>query len=164
VDLAGRTPLIEYAGRSARLVVLSEPQLLRALGLALSNIELEVRNATCRLVHAETQYYEVAIATPRVPSHTDLDILVRSLDFRLKDISTGYRKSRAAGQLAEARVRFTHPDAFLREWERAVRSGQRPPRVKDRVFQIDPEVWQRLFADSVPATDPVPARLEAGVR
>jgi hypothetical protein len=145
VDFVGRTPRIEYAGRSATLGGLSEPQLLRGLGLAVSNVELEVRNATCRLVPAGTPYYEIAIATPRTPSGTDFDILVRSLDFRLKNISPWYRESRAAGRLAEARVCVTHPDAFLREWERTVRAGQRPPRVKDRVFQSDLDVWQRFY-------------------
>lgn len=145
VDFAAGTPRIEYAGRSTTLAGLSEPQLLRALGLAVSNIELEVRNATCRLVPADTPYYEIVIATPRVPSRTDLDIMVRSLDFRLKDVPW-YREGRASGRLAQARVSLTDPDAFLREWERSVRSGQRPPRVKDRVFQSDPEVWQRLSA------------------
>lgn len=146
VDIAMGTPRIEYAGRSATLAGLSEPQLLRALDLALSNIELEIRNATCRLVSADVPYYEIAVATPRVPSRTDLDILVRSLDFWLNEVSLRYRESRAAGRLAPVRVSLTQPDAFLREWERAVRGGQRPPRVKDRVFQPDTEVWQRLFA------------------
>ena len=50
VDILGRTPRVEYAGRSARLADLSEAQLVHALGLALSNIELDIRNATCRLV------------------------------------------------------------------------------------------------------------------
>jgi hypothetical protein len=37
-----------------------------------------------------------------------------------------------------------HPDAFLREWEYAIRSGQRPPRVKDRVFPPSADAWNRL--------------------
>jgi hypothetical protein len=158
VDILGRTPRIEYAGRSAKLDGLSEPQLVRALGLALSNIELDIGSATCRLVHGGPSYYEVAIAGTRVPSQTDLDILVRSLDFRLKDLSMGYRMGRAEGRLGEVHVSAIHPDAFLREWERAVRSGQRPPRVKDRVFQLDSGAWERLCAD------PAPMRVPAGQR
>ncbi|MFG1665890.1 hypothetical protein [Streptomyces sp. Y7] len=41
-----------------------------------------------------------------------------------------------------------HPDGFLREWERAVRAGQRPPRVKDRVFLPDEQAWERLVASA----------------
>ncbi len=151
VDIIGRTPRIEYAGRSAALAGLREPQLVQALGSALSNVELQLRNATCRLVQEPTPHYEIALAAGRMPSRTDLEIMLRSLDFRLKELSIAYREERAAGRLGEVRVRLTHPDAFLREWERAVRGGQRPPRVKDRVFQPDPQVWQRLLADPVPA-------------
>jgi hypothetical protein len=71
-----------------------------------------------------------------------------------------YRAARAAGGLDPVRVVPTHPDAFLREFERRVTAGERPPRVKDRVFQPDPAAWDRLTAE--PAEPARPAGRPVG--
>jgi hypothetical protein len=41
-----------------------------------------------------------------------------------------------------------HPDAFLHEWERTIRGGQRPTRVKDRVFLPATQTWARIVAEA----------------
>jgi len=144
---AGRTPRVEYAGRSVPLtagpVRLTEPQSVRAIAAALADTGLFTKNATSRVTGAPARY-EVAMALTDAPTVTEVEALAQALDRRLGEQSAPYRAARSAGELAAARLVPTDPDAFLREWERRVRAGQRPPRVKDRVFQTDPEVWHRL--------------------
>jgi hypothetical protein len=89
------------------------------------------------------------MALTDAPTGTEVDALALALDRRLGEQSGQYRAARSAGELAPARVLPTDPDAFLREWESRVRAGQRPPRVKDRVFQTDPAVWARLAGEAV---------------
>jgi GH3 auxin-responsive promoter len=154
VDFVERTPRVEYAGRSvARSGAgerLLEPQVVRALRDALADCGLEIRNATCRLADGEAAgpRYEVAVAALGAPSALKRDALARALDVRFGEQSQGYRAARASDRLQPVRVHLTHPDAFLREWERRVRAGERPPRVKDRVFQPDEDAWRRLVADT----------------
>lgn len=64
----------------------------------------------------------------------------------MSDQSPGYRAGRRSGLISPVDVIPVHPDAFLREWERTVRAGQRPPRVKDRIFLPGAEAWRRLTA------------------
>ncbi|MGH2954045.1 MAG: GH3 family domain-containing protein [Solirubrobacterales bacterium] len=153
VDFVERTPRVEYAGRSVirsgageRLL---EPHVVRALRDALADCGLEIRNATCRLADGDggVPRYEVAVAALGGPSESEIAALARALDARLGEQSRDYRAERKAERLAPLDVHPTHPDAFLREWERRVRAGERPPRVKDRVFQPDPDAWERLVAD-----------------
>jgi hypothetical protein len=156
VDFVERTPRVEYAGRSVirsrageRLL---EPHVVRALRAALAECGLETKNATCRLADGGPPRYELALAALGSPSANEVEALARALDAGLAEQSRGYRDARAAGELAPVGVVLTHPDAFLREWERRVRAGERPPRVKDRVFQPDPAAWERIVADH-PADD-----------
>ncbi|MEU0407421.1 GH3 auxin-responsive promoter family protein [Streptomyces griseorubiginosus] len=146
-----RTPRIEYAGRdvvrSAAGERLSETVAVRALRAACHDVGAEIQNATFRLTpHGSTRRYQaaVAFAGPHAPA------LDTALDARLAEQCPGYRESRGSGRLGQAEVIEVHPDAFLREWERAVRAGQRPPRVKDRVFLPGEEAWERLVTSAVP--------------
>jgi GH3 auxin-responsive promoter len=166
IDFVERTPRVEYAGRSAtrsgageRLL---EPQVVRALRGALADGGIDIRNATCRLAEAEAAAprYEVAVAALGAPSAPERGALATALDARLGEQCRDYRAARAADRLGPVRVHLTHPDAFLREWERRVRAGERPPRVKDRVFQPDDEAWRRLVADT---DGPIEAAAEAEV-
>jgi hypothetical protein len=145
VGFRQRTPMVEYAGRSLPLVAgdvrLTEPQSVRAIGAALGDAGLATRNATSRVAGSR---YEVAMALTDAPTPTEVATLATALDRRLGEQSPAYATARRAAALDPVRVVPTHPDAFLREWERHVRSGQRPPRVKDRVFQNDPAAWARL--------------------
>jgi hypothetical protein len=157
VDFVERTPRVEYAGRSVipsrAGAGLLEPHVVRALRDALADCGLEIRNATCRLGGGDEQSgagarYEVAVAALGAPSASERDALAAALDARLGEQSQSYRAARAAHRLGPVRVQLTHPDAFLREWEWRVRAGERPARVKDRVFQPDDDTWQRLVADT----------------
>jgi hypothetical protein len=120
VGHVGRTPRIEYAGRNVTRDGLTEPQAVRALRAALADTGTELRNATFRQVDAG---FQVAVAG------TITEGFGTALNVRL-------------GRPVE--IVEVHPDAFLREWERAIRAGQRPPRVKDRVFLPSDEAWERI--------------------
>ncbi|MCF1594964.1 GH3 family domain-containing protein [Streptomyces muensis] len=149
VGRAGRTPRIEYAGRditrSAAGENLTEATAVRALHAACLDTGAEIRNATFHLAaegHGKGGRYQVAVAFagPAAPE------LATALDARLTEQCHGYRAGRQSGLIAPAEVITVHEDAFLREWERAVRAGQRPPRVKDRVFLPDENAWARITA------------------
>lgn len=140
---AGRTPRIEYAGRnvvrSGAGENLTEAAAVRALRAALADTGAELRNAT---FHLDSDRYRVAVAGIVTPG------LAAALDTRLAEQSPGYRAARASGALSRLDVVVTHPDAFLREWERTIRAGQRPPRVKDRVFLPAEDAWLRITGDA----------------
>jgi hypothetical protein len=114
----GRTPRIEYVGRNVMSGDLTEAAALRALREACADTGTEIRNATFR-------GGRVAVAG------TITDGFPAALQARL-------------GRPVE--VFPVHPDAFLREWEWTIRAGQRPPRVKDRVFLPSAEAWERITA------------------
>src|SRR5262249_60571498 len=104
-------------------------------------------NATFRLAgDRPVPRYEAALAPRGAPVTDELDALARALDERLGEQSAQYRRARATGELDAVAVLPVDSTAFLREWERRVHAGQRPPRVKDRVCQTDPAAWQRIVA------------------
>ncbi|MEV6146692.1 GH3 auxin-responsive promoter family protein [Streptomyces sp. NPDC051992] len=145
----GRTPRIEYVGRntvrSAAGENLTEAAALRALRAACQDTGAEIRNATYHLDPAESGTggrYRLAVAFAGPPA-TDL---ATALDTRLSEHCPGYGAGRRAGAIAPVEVVTVHPDAFLREWERTIRAGQRPPRVKDRVFLTGDDVWHRIVS------------------
>ncbi|MGW2051332.1 GH3 family domain-containing protein [Streptomyces sp. NPDC001858] len=149
VGHVGRTPRIEYAGRdvvrSAAGEYLTEAAALRALRAACADTGAEIRNATYHLDadgsgNGGRHQLAVAFAGPPAPG------LAKALDTRLSDHCPGYRAGRRSGLIAPVDVVTVHEDAFLREWERAVRAGQRPPRVKDRIFLPGEDAWKRLVA------------------
>lgn len=149
VGRIGRTPRVEYAGRgivrSAAGERLTEAMAVRALGAACHDTGAEIRNATFRLPpgrpgHPGRYQAAVAFAGPLVPDLAD------ALDARLAQHCPGYGTGRRSGRIAPVEVITVHEDAFLREWERTVRGGQRPPRVKDRVFVPSDDAWERLVA------------------
>lgn len=138
----GRTPRIEYAGRDTERVIagarVTEPDVVRALGAAIADTGAELRNAT---VDRAADRYRFAVAG-RIP-----DGFAAALDHRLAQRCTGYRAARDSGALAAAEVIRVHRDAFLHEWERTIRAGQRPTRVKDRVFLPASGTWARIIAE-----------------
>ncbi|MEV5761083.1 GH3 auxin-responsive promoter family protein [Streptomyces tendae] len=144
VGRVGRTPRVAYAGRnvvrSAAGERLSEAVAVRALGAACQDTGAEIRNATCRLAPGRPGRYQVAVAFAGPP----VADLAGALDARLAQHCPGYGAGRRSGRIAPVEVITVHEDAFLREWERAVRGGQRPPRVKDRVFQPSDDAWARI--------------------
>jgi hypothetical protein len=148
VGYAGRTPRIEYAGRNVERTAagarLTEPGVVRALAAAIGDTGAELRNATVELTGGRCR---IAVAG-EVP-----DGFAAALDHRLGRTCAGYRAARDSGALAEVEIIRVHPDAFLHEWESAIRAGQRPTRVKDRVFLPASDTWARIVADR-----PIPDR------
>jgi hypothetical protein len=147
VGRVGRTPRIEYVGRNAVRSAagenLTEAAALRALRDACHDTGAEIRNATYRLDadgSGNGGRYRIAVAFAGPP----MPALAAALDARLSEQCDGYRAGRRSGLIEPVEVITVHTDAFLREWERAVRAGQRPPRVKDRVFLPSEEAWTRI--------------------
>jgi hypothetical protein len=149
VGRVGRTPRIEYAGRdivrSAAGEELTEAAAVRALRAACHDSGAEIRNATYHLDsdgsgNGGRYRIAVAFAGPPVPA------LAAALDARLSEQCDGYRAGRRSGLIGPLEMITVHQDAFQHEWERAVRAGQRPPRVKDRVFVPGEEAWARIVA------------------
>ncbi|MGW0421174.1 GH3 family domain-containing protein [Streptomyces sp. NPDC003015] len=145
----GRTPRIEYAGRdvvrSAAGERLTEAVAIRALRAACHDTGADIRGATFHLAaDGDRGRHQVAVAFvgPVAPD------LGGALDARLAEHCPGYREGRRQDRIGPAEVIPVHPDAFQWEWERAVRAGQRPPRVKDRVFLPSEEAWERLVASA----------------
>ncbi|MFJ8630163.1 GH3 auxin-responsive promoter family protein [Streptomyces sp. NPDC093568] len=149
VGRVGRTPRVEYAGRdivrSAAGERLTEAMAVRALRAACLDTGAEIRNATYRLASGtgeDTGRYQVAVAFAGPPAPA----LADALDVRLAEQCPGYRAGRRSGRIGPVEVITVHEDAFLLEWERSVRGGQRPPRVKDRVFLTSDDAWARIVA------------------
>ena len=122
VGHVGRTPRIEYAGRNIIRDGLTEVAAVRALRGALADTGSELRNATFRQVDGG---FQAAVAGT---------------------IAEGFGAALTARLGRPVEIVEVHPDAFLREWEHAIRSGQRPPRVKDRVFLPGDDAWNRIVA------------------
>jgi hypothetical protein len=114
------TPRIEYAGRNVTRAGLTEPVAVRALRAACADTGSELRNATFR------------------EADGGLRVAVAGL------VADGFGAALTARLGRAADVVVVHPDAFLREWEHAIRAGQRPPRVKDRVFVPNADAWDRI--------------------
>lgn len=122
VGHVGRTPRIEYAGRNVTRDGLTEASAVRALRAASADTGSELRNATFRQVG---NGFQVAVAGL---------------------ITDGFDAALNARLGRPAEVVRVHPDAFLRAWEYAIRAGQRPPRVKDRVFAPSTGAWHRIVS------------------
>ncbi|GGL19837.1 GH3 family domain-containing protein [Mangrovihabitans endophyticus] len=124
VGHVARTPRVEYAGRAISRDGLTEAVAVRALRAAAADTGAELRNATYR------------------PGADGFQVAVTGL------IPDGFPAALRARLGRPVEVLRAHPDAFLREWARTVRSGQRPPRVKDRVFLPSDEAWARIVGET----------------
>ena len=132
-DFADRTPMVSYAGRNGVLSVagevLREAQALRAVARAGQN----VRNLSWRIA-PDGLRHEIAIAFDGGPFN-GLQEYVKRLDAELAAESPQYRQARERGGLEMPSVQAVRPEVFLRNWRARVQAGERPPRVKDRVFR-----------------------------
>ncbi|NUT47279.1 MAG: GH3 auxin-responsive promoter family protein, partial [Saccharothrix sp.] len=150
VDALGGVARIEYAGRATVSDVagerLRESHVLGALGAALGDTGLEVRNVSCR-VAGGTPGYEFAVAPSTPWSDAEAARVAQRLDAHLADRAAGYRAARAEGRLADPTLRLLDADAFHRDWHARVADGTRPAQVKDRLFRTTDEDWDRLVGD-----------------
>ncbi|WP_165495334.1 GH3 family domain-containing protein [Actinomadura roseirufa] len=148
--LAGRTPRVEYAGRDGALSAaeerLREHEALRALSGAAAGTGLEVRNVIWRLdpANGRVPAHQAAVAFHGEVTGTEIQAFTRELDARLAEESAGYRRAREKGRLAAPGVVPVRNEDFLQDWRRRVEGGERPPRVKDRVFQPGSPLWASL--------------------
>ncbi|GAA2637739.1 GH3 auxin-responsive promoter family protein [Actinomadura fulvescens] len=166
IGFTGATPVVEYSCRMGLVSVagerLRESHVLRAMadasavaGASIRNLAYRARPAEDRPADGGGQGHEAAVAFDEAPSVRDLRAFSDALDIALARESPGYAAARRTEELAAPVVRPVPPESFLREWRRRVEAGERPPRVKDRVFQDDPGVWTRLTErDERPDTDP----------
>ncbi|MGP4029212.1 GH3 family domain-containing protein [Actinomadura sp. 3N407] len=156
---AAATPVVEYSCRKGLVSVagerLRESHVLRAMADACAAAGGAIRNLAYRARPGDgVPGHEAAVAFDEPRPEGRLRAFGDALDAALAREAPAYAGARRAGGLAAPLVRPVPPDAFLREWRRRVEGGERPPRVKDRVFQDDPEFWARLTA---PAQAPVHA-------
>ncbi|GAA5039855.1 hypothetical protein HNP84_005254 [Thermocatellispora tengchongensis] len=147
---AGATPRIEYSCRygvlSAAGERLRESQVLRATAAAATATGTAPANLMVR-VSPEPDgppAHEAAVAFRDRPPAPDLAAFARALDAELGRESPGYARARKDGALAAPRLRPVPLDAFSAEFRRRVEAGERPPRVKDRVFPSSPGLWARI--------------------
>lgn len=140
----GRTPRIAYVGRAVERTLggarLTEPTTVDALTAAATGAR--IRNATF-----ETAGDRFAVANAGYLPDSFAD----ALDERLGELCPGYRDARNTAVLVPVHLVRVHPRPFLREWERTIRTGQRPTRVKDQVFPTAPGVWDRTVEAMEPA-------------
>jgi hypothetical protein len=154
VDRRAGVPRVEYAGRNqlSDLVGerLRESHIIRALDTVLRTGGITVANATCRAVTPDGRppRYEFALAPDRPFDAREVDAVTAALDAALSATAPGYRRARQGAALDPPVLHRTAPDAFYREWQRTVERGVRQTQVKDRVFQRDDDVWQRLVGSS----------------
>jgi hypothetical protein len=155
---AAATPVVEYSCRSGLVSVagerLRESHVLRAMADARAAAGGSIRNLAYRARPGDggVPGHEAAVAFDGPRSGRELRAFGDALDAALAREAPAYAGARRAGTLVAPLVRPVPPEAFLREWCRRVEDGERPPRVKDRVFRDDPEFWTRLTA---PAETPV---------
>ncbi|WP_433325303.1 GH3 auxin-responsive promoter family protein [Spirillospora sp. CA-294931] len=144
------TPVVEYSCRagvvSAAGERLRESQVLRAMDEAAARTGAAIHNLAYRARPDDdgTPGHEAAVAFEAAPPEPRAfgDVL----DAALAVQDPAYGAARRSGALAAPLVRPVAPEGFHREWRRRVEAGDRPPRVKDRVFQGDAAVWTRLAA------------------
>lgn len=147
---AAGTPVVEYSCRdglvSAAGERLRESAVLRAMADACTATGVSIRNLAYRARTGGDGVpgHEAAVAFDEPRSESELKAFGDAFDTALASTAPAYAEVRRAGALAAPVVRPVPHDRFLREWRRRVEGGERPPRVKDRVFQDDPGVWARL--------------------
>ncbi|MFF3445425.1 GH3 auxin-responsive promoter family protein [Streptosporangium sp. NPDC002721] len=148
----GATPVVEYASRAGTVSTagerVRESHVLDALLGACAESRLAICNVMYRALPDGPAGHEAAIAFRSPPDRDTTGRFTRALDAGLRRTAPGYDAARRSGALAAPVVRPVAPERFFTEWRRRVETGERPPRVKDRLFQAAPDVWDRVTAPS----------------
>ncbi|MFI6165535.1 GH3 auxin-responsive promoter family protein [Nocardia sp. NPDC051052] len=150
VEFVGGTPRIEYGGRQGELAAggarLREDQAVRAMHQTATASGMQVENLTWRLDDgSDPPRHEVAVAFRHDETPRDVARFERLLDTFLSAESPSYAAARRIDAIGPARVHPAPVTAFFSAWLERVRAGQRPPRVKDRVFDPKSSVWSELL-------------------
>ncbi|MEU0541155.1 GH3 auxin-responsive promoter family protein [Nocardia sp. NPDC005978] len=145
-EFVGNTPRLEYGGRQGESVIdsarLREDQVMRAVGRTASATGMRIRNFCVRpAVDGTAARYEVAMAFGSRVDHHDVERFERLLDRHLGAESPSYEQARRSAGIDTVEVHPVQASAFLDDWLDRVRAGQRPPRVKDRIFDATSPVW-----------------------
>lgn len=152
-DVRCGVPRVEYAGRSVTSSAvgeqLRESHVVRATLGACGDTGIELHNAATRVQDGPVPHYDLALAARGAVDPPEVSAFTSAYDRHLGELSPRYGAARASGTLGAPQVHVTAPDGFLREWERRVEEGSRPPQVKDRVFWRDDTAWARLLATSL---------------
>lgn len=151
VDYIGTTPRLEYGGRQGDLVAgtsrLREDQVVRAVRRTATEAGMPIHNLCLRLNDggtAPTAGYEIAAAFRSSIDQPDAHRFERLLDIHLSTECSSYAAARRNDELDSIRLRSAPASLFFDRWTDRVRAGQRPPRVKDRVFDDNPSIWSAL--------------------
>ncbi|MET7329815.1 GH3 auxin-responsive promoter family protein [Nonomuraea sp. NPDC005650] len=164
IGFAGATPLVEYSCRAGLVSVagerVRESHVLRAVAAASEVTGLAARDVMYRALPGADRArpgsdipadralpggHEAAVAFEVPLSEPEVRAFRAALDEELCREAPGYAGARRSGALAAPLVHPVAPEAFWREWRRRVEAGERPTRVKDRVFRADPQVWTRVL-------------------
>ncbi|WP_165547110.1 GH3 family domain-containing protein [Kribbella sindirgiensis] len=143
------TPWLSFAGRDSGAPApggakVSEPQILRAMKGAVAATGMQIRNFTWA---PQSDAHRLAIAFDRAPAPADVTQFSRILDKELASQSPAYRGARAANRVGAATTLAVPNANFLAHWSGRVQDGERPPLVKDRVFQRDIGIWTELTSE-----------------
>ncbi|MEU5405457.1 GH3 family domain-containing protein [Nocardia asteroides] len=145
VGFVGRTPRIAYRGRQGDLIAgsarLREDQIIQAVRDAVSESGLAVENLAARVSPSAVSRYEIAVEFDRNEPPTETQRFAALLDTHLARESASYADARERGSIDAVRVLHVPPSTFMREWLERVASGQRPTRIKDRVFAPTAAAW-----------------------
>jgi GH3 auxin-responsive promoter len=151
VGFVGRTPRIGYGGRQGDLTAAGAPvredQVVRAASKAAADSGLAVGNLVWRLRPGSEQdvpRHEAAVAFQQDEPAAEVRRFADLLDVYLGVECPGYSAARRDGTLDVALVHQVPVSAFFAGWLDRVRAGQRPPRVKDRVFDGKSPVWAEV--------------------
>ncbi|WP_367042193.1 GH3 auxin-responsive promoter family protein [Streptomyces sp. Je 1-332] len=152
VDRVGAAPRVAYAGRAGLSDVagerLREMQLVRAVAEASRRTGIDVINMTARPERADGSHHYTVAAALSGADTSGVTSFAGVLDEELCRANPHYRRARAGGALAAARVLPVPAPAFVANWHRRVAAGMRPPEVKDQVFQPDGAAWDLITATS----------------
>jgi hypothetical protein len=149
VGFFGRTPQLEYRGRTGRLssIVgerLSERQVVDAGQLVASRFGLELAMLTCCPRPAPRPHYVFAIETSA--RLADRSAIAAALDDQLGSANPDYREARGSGALAPIAVELVDPGAFHDHWLRSVRGGRGTIQLQIQPLQKDDAIL-RLLAE-----------------
>ncbi len=151
VGFLGRTPQLEYRGRTGRLSSLvgeqlSEAQVIDAGQRVASRFGLDFTLFTCCPRSTPRPHYVVAMETPaRI---AEPSVVAIALDDELGASNASYREARASGSLAAVSVETIEPGTFYDHWLRSVTGGLGTIQLQIQPIQKDDSILRQLAVRS----------------
>lgn len=149
VGFLGRTPRLEYRGRTGRSssIVgeqLSERQVVDAGQRVARRLGLDLALFTCCPRPAPRPHYVFVIETSAPVA--DPGAVAARLDDALGSVNAGYREARASAALAPSSVELIEPGTFHDHWLRSVTAGRGTIQLQIQPLQEDDSI-ARLLAE-----------------